>query len=286
MLYGHDARDPENGLAIEHWTACDVPDSFTEATLRLNQQSTAEELRQIYHAGVLAGTVSDFFENPADNPTYQAAVSARGFPDSFGLSASDPNGRGISVNSPCREITTLPPSTRQRWQRIGVHLKAAYRLRRQLHGGELGAEAVLEPDGTLVHAEPPATSEEARERLTRAARNIDNARLSTTRSDPDSALELWQGLVDGQWSLIDWFEDDGKRYLLAYRNEHDVTYPRGLSEREKQVIALVCTGASNKSIAYQLGITTGAVSTLLRRSLNKLGIDTRAELIWWVNSLG
>jgi DNA-binding NarL/FixJ family response regulator len=54
---------------------------------------------------------------------------------------------------------------------------------------------------------------------------------------------------------------------------------RRLSSREQQVCKLVLRGSSNKLIAYELGLSTGTVSTYLRRVSSKLQVSSRIALI-------
>jgi DNA-binding NarL/FixJ family response regulator len=93
------------------------------------------------------------------------------------------------------------------------------------------------------------------------------------------ALETWKALVRGRWSLVDWFDTDGRRYLLAIPNSPHVTDPRGLTERESQVVTYVMLGHTNKMIAYRLGLSTSRVSTILRTAMRKLGSRTRPQLV-------
>jgi DNA-binding CsgD family transcriptional regulator len=98
-------------------------------------------------------------------------------------------------------------------------------------------------------------------------------------SDPEKALGLWRALVRGRWSTVDWFDSDGRRYVLGLPNAPNVSDPRGLTEREMQVVALVLCGQTNKLIGYNLGLSTGRVSTLLRSAMRKIGVETRAQLV-------
>jgi DNA-binding NarL/FixJ family response regulator len=86
-------------------------------------------------------------------------------------------------------------------------------------------------------------------------------------------------MVRGRWSMVDWFDSDERRYVLAVPNQPSVTDPRGLTERENQVVGAAVLGHSNKMIAYRLGLSTSRVSTLLRSAMRKLGFRTRNELV-------
>jgi len=53
-----------------------------------------------------------------------------------------------------------------------------------------------------------------------------------------------------------------------------------LTQRELQIAALVAMGRPNKQIADVLHISEWTVSTHLRRMFSKLGVDTRAALVY------
>jgi DNA-binding CsgD family transcriptional regulator len=53
-----------------------------------------------------------------------------------------------------------------------------------------------------------------------------------------------------------------------------------LTERELQIARLVALGRLNKQIAHQLHISEWTVATHLRRIFAKLGVDTRAAMVY------
>ena len=53
-----------------------------------------------------------------------------------------------------------------------------------------------------------------------------------------------------------------------------------LTKRELQIVMLVADGLVNKQIADQLNISTWTVSTHMRRIFAKLGVDSRAAMIY------
>ncbi len=79
--------------------------------------------------------------------------------------------------------------------------------------------------------------------------------------------------------MVDWFDTDGRRFVLALPNSPHIADPRGLSERESQVVDYVALGQTNKLIAYRLGLSRSHVSMLLRGAMRKLNVQTRAQLI-------
>lgn len=87
-----------------------------------------------------------------------------------------------------------------------------------------------------------------------------------------------EGLVAGRWSLVDHFDGDGRRFVVARRNDPDAGDPRGLTQRERQVAEFVGLGRSAKEIAYLFGVSTSAVSNAIARVQVKLGLGSRVEV--------
>ena len=56
-----------------------------------------------------------------------------------------------------------------------------------------------------------------------------------------------------------------------------------LTNRERQVVALVATGLTNKAIAWKLGLTENTVRVYLNDIFPKLQVTNRVELtLWWL----
>lgn len=55
------------------------------------------------------------------------------------------------------------------------------------------------------------------------------------------------------------------------------THFESLSEREQEVLILICQGLSNKQIAQKLYLSVRTVENHLRRSYQKLGVSSRTE---------
>lgn len=206
-----------------------------------------------------------------------------GWRDLFVINGLDPTGGGVYVAAARTTTTKLPRPLQARWTRIAVHLAAAWRLRRTLREASArtadSAEAVLSPDGKVAHAREQARTRQARHSLQEAARAIERARTSRGRKQGDRAIAEWTGLIAARWSLVDHFESDGKRYLLARRNDVADVGTAALSPRELQAVAFAALGHNNKLIAYEMGITAETVRVLLHRAARKLGARDRAALI-------
>ena len=221
---------------------------------------------------------------------------ACGYPEDGGgvrrimiLNVADTSHRGCVLGAPDPGAASNLLRRRAPWSRVAAHLAAGLRLRRRLAAGgdATGAEeAILSPSGEVVHATGPAKLRTAREALRDATVAVEKARGKLRRSDPDAALGLWRGLLDGRWSLVERFDTDGRRFVVAHRNEAATRGLRALSMRERQVASYAALAHTNKLIAYELGIALGSVSVHLRSALSKLGVKSRVELVQIASSLG
>jgi len=69
------------------------------------------------------------------------------------------------------------------------------------------------------------------------------------------------------------------RFLRSPVGPPPVGGPEGLSEREREVLALVGAGLSNEEIAAKLVLSTHTVKTHVNRAMTKLGAHDRAQLV-------
>jgi len=204
-----------------------------------------------------------------------------GMHDSLWITAAEPSGSGCGIHAGRAEIGWVSSSFHERWARIAAHLAAGARIRRRL--GDIAAppavEAVVAPDGKVLHAEGSAKAPAALARLRHAVLGVEAARAH--RQDPDALAGLrgWRGLIDARWSLLDQFESDGKRYLVARENAPRPPGPGAFTTRERQVVGYAALGHDNKIIAYDLGIAHATVKVLMARAAAKLGVRTRAEVV-------
>jgi DNA-binding CsgD family transcriptional regulator len=97
------------------------------------------------------------------------------------------------------------------------------------------------------------------------------------RHDSDRALSLWEGLVQGRWSLLDRFDTDGRRYIIAVRNDPQLGDPRGLTSYELQVAELIGLGRPRKEIAFMLGVSPSAINNAVQRVTRKLGLSSVSD---------
>jgi DNA-binding CsgD family transcriptional regulator len=216
-------------------------------------------------------------------PPYVEFLHPLGIREILGVIARDPSGHAVVLGVPQNDLRRPTVHERSAWGRIAAHIVAGSRLRRAietLSNTDLsdGADAVLSLSGSMVHAQKDAQSPDNRELLRRAAKAIDRAR-SKARSNEGEALDLWQGLVAGRWSLVEQFDSDGRRFMVARRNDPQVKDPRGLNLRERQVLAYIAMGHPAKLIGYSLGVSPSSISMNRRTAMRKLGLRTTADIV-------
>ena len=220
----------------------------------------------------------------ADSPVlthFRAVMKPTGVVDGFSIFAKDAAGGSLTLSSPSRVVLDPAPRVRGIWHRVGLHAASALRLRRRIAAqqGPRTPDALLQRSGKLAHAESDiADDAHAKSALARAVQAMEHARHADMRGSPDRALALWQGLVAGQWSLVDHWENGGRRYVAAYRNRPGLHDPRAFTETERAVLKYLTLGATNKEVSYALGLPAGTVSTSVSGILKKLRLRRRVDL--------
>jgi DNA-binding CsgD family transcriptional regulator len=274
--YVFDARDAG---AFEMLNGCFPPGVDMAAMRAFLSSVPADFVQRTWSAGPPTAYASEIegFEMLA--PTLANFGGAR---DVLAVNGRDPTGYGVWLGTLMPALGVPSEKERALFTRVAAHLVASYRVRRRLAGETLtteNADAVLRADGHIEHARGEAEDSESRDALRDATIGFDKARTKAMRADPDRALDLWQGLVDARWSLLDHFDRDGKHYVVARRNDAAVAGFADLTERERQVVAYASLGHDNKVIAYELGLADSTVRVLLHRAAAKVGVKGRDELI-------
>ena len=208
-----------------------------------------------------------------------------GFADELSLNGLDPAGKGVFIGMWSHQLNDHSPGEMALLRRMAHHLGAAHRVRRRLRESQpatatpdstVGAEAILDARKRIVHAAGPARSKGARDQLIAAAVARDRERAS--RVDLGERLG-WGPLTRARWTLIDSFERDGARFVVARENQSTIGGLEALTERERQAVAYLAIGQSTKETAYALGIAAATVRVLLSRAAAKLGVRSRSALL-------
>jgi DNA-binding CsgD family transcriptional regulator len=241
--------------------------------------ATPGELRAVVQAARKPG-ISSLFEVLGDIPSNRWAAAPVRVGDSLAVlvpAAESPTAIFAMNMANVRPLTELERAV---WYRIAIHLSAAYRLAGRAASPDADdVEAVVSPGGELLDLRGAGRRPEARGILRDAALAIDRARTRRGRADPLAALELWQALLAGRWSLVEHFDSDGRRFLLARRNDPAVSRPPGVTRRQRQVLFYASLGLSNRELGYALGLAENTVSAHVASGLARLGLPNRGELI-------
>jgi DNA-binding CsgD family transcriptional regulator len=282
-------RPPEGGMPTpSKFYQSAGPSDLPERLLMGSTLADPELLREVNRSGVVTTLSAQAHRVPGGLEAFEPHIAPA--KDLLAITAVDPSGVGLSLSILLPEVTTLTGKDREIWTMIGAHLVSGFRLRRYLEQARdaltkntplpNNAEAVLDPKKfEITDAVGPAADNTTVEFIRETARLIDKARGRLRREDPDEALEIWRALVEGRWSMVDWFDSDGRRFVLAHPNPPNLKDPRGLSERERQVATYAALGESNKLVSYRLGISQPKVSTTLKSAMHKLGVQTRPQLV-------
>ncbi len=282
-------RPPEGGeVAILRIHAASGPTDFPERHMAALAATPPEDLREQACPGQAATMSTTTRAHPEALERYTSHVDY--CKDLLGITTVDCRGAGAAIVAPLEKITTLSGHNADRWQMLAAHFDSGHRLRQGLSAQNVGrepvtelphdAEAIFDANSLRItdavgRAQEPTAAKQLRE----AAVAVDHARGKMRDIDPENSLQIWKALVRGRWSMVDWFDTDGRRFVLALPNSPHIADPRGLSERESQVVDYVALGQTNKLIAYRLGLSRSHVSMLLRGAMRKLNVQTRAQLI-------
>lgn len=242
----------------------------------------------------MIGPLSNAARCPSPRVRRYAAAghAALGVHSLTGLNATDLEHRivTIAVPAPVRGHVFWPEHDRTSWERISAHLGAAFRMRNRRVVDEAPG-VIIDQNDRVQHVEPGLADADLA-RIRDAAAAVHRARR--IRMSPEAVLAAWRALYGGRWSVVESVERDGRRLLVARPNaplrncepptsgesvrHRRAETARQLSPQEARVLAALAKGHSNKLIAYELGLTTSTVGTLLARAARKLGCKTRIAL--------
>jgi DNA-binding NarL/FixJ family response regulator len=239
------------------------------------RRDSAEALAPVFELARTSATTGDhrrmFYGRPGRyslttlvSREVHGVARAAGVSEFVGLNCPALDTNAIAIGAACTERHRPSAAERAFWDPVARHLGVALRLRGSLRRHD--PDAVVRLDGTIAHASGEARSAPARERL----RQLVLAR-ERRRSRRAVGAPLWPEFVEGRWTLIDRFESDGRRYVVACRNDAAAIQPRALTARERSVLERIARGEANKAIALDLRLSEATVSRAATAALAKLG---------------
>jgi DNA-binding CsgD family transcriptional regulator len=252
--------DPDFGQAMLRTAGCFSEDELLDVFLGRRAASATERLGR----GV----------GLSEHASVGVHLRSLGIQDFHGLTVYDASGQGIALAAAAPRVLRISRHVTHRLERVGAHILAGYRLRRALDA----PDAVLDPSGRALHAQGPARDKRHLEALAEAVKTFERVHSARGQRRPDEALEAWEALVAGRWSLVQTFESDGRRYLLARRNPPGAPESTPVSAIEAHALLLRAQGMTHKVMAYELGVSESALHHHVRRGMQKLGISHDTEL--------
>ncbi len=270
---------PAHGLAH-------MDGDLAAAGLRWHSTSSAEMTRRSHIEYGACGSLSEVFGSKALRDGiigFSLAFSSFGVQDFLFFRGLSPDGSGAVVLAPSRRLERPDESFRETWSRYASHLSAGFWLRRLLDGlvdadATVDGADLLSTYGNSFHRDCFAGASTACDLLRTAALTADQNRQNARARAPED-FELWQGLVAGEWSLVDSFAKGGRRFVIAKKNAPKVIDPRALTVREREVAAYAALGLSNKVISFHLDLSKSTVASHLRNVLEKLNLKSRLEFV-------
>jgi DNA-binding CsgD family transcriptional regulator len=213
-------------------------------------------------------------EDLTDDRDMQRIAHDRRVVDFEMLRVDESDGCGWMFSVLKTEIGGISGPRRELWDRVRAHIAAGARLRTKLSRPELdGAAAIFDrTNGTLEVQHDDLEAADRRQRLLELIEARREAKRIADRA-PLQAIELWEGLVAGRWSLLDVVDTDGRAFTILRENSLEVRSHVALSQRERQVAFLVGRGCHIKLVAYELGLSPSTVRSQLRSALTKLNLE-------------
>jgi DNA-binding CsgD family transcriptional regulator len=245
--------------------------------------------RTLYTLRSLGSCILTSEFDPHRRLAYRAQLEAEGIADGVNLVGWDLDERGILLSLGVPKSFEMTPTIRESLTRAATHILAGLRLRNRLLAS--GAtersradavndpEAILSTEGRVLHARGAARMAVARRELESAVRLIEGIRDGTS-SAPALSLRSWKGLVGARWSLVDTFERNGERYVVARENRpQPLGKMIGLTRTQSSVVAYMARGLTTKETAYTLGISDATVRVLVMRAVQRCGFENRRDLL-------
>jgi DNA-binding NarL/FixJ family response regulator len=94
-------------------------------------------------------------------------------------------------------------------------------------------------------------------------------------SSDGEASDAWLEVFSGRYRIVEWYDLEGRRYVVAERN---ATRAHALTRRQERVLALRAAGAALKVIAADLGVSLSTAGRDLREAMARIGLGSDADL--------
>ncbi|HEX8111454.1 MAG TPA: LuxR C-terminal-related transcriptional regulator [Kofleriaceae bacterium] len=213
-------------------------------------------------------------------PAFREHAHPLGIKDFLAFKATSPCGKlSCTIGTPLARIERTSSYDKTPWRLLAKHMSFGLGVLHRSDNQPLelsDAANVFAPDGRVLHLATTAGSD-CLASLRRAVLARERARL--TRTDPGEAVELLDGALH-RYALIDHFETDGKRFVIACAPCDAASPVDKLSPRLRQIAnLLVTTGKSRKELAEQLGISIHTLDTEVKALYRRLNVRSRSELV-------
>lgn len=108
----------------------------------------------------------------------------------------------------------------------------------------------------------------------------------TADADSTAGAHALRRLTDGQWEMVDWFDQEDRRVILIRKVRTRPVVTRVVGPGEYEVAGSAALGETGKQICYSLGLSPSRVSRSVRSLMRKLKVRTHAELVLQIRCLG
>lgn len=286
LSYEFDMRTPGESVGLGRVVPTGEIDEFAAHTQAVHDELKTDAYRTLAerlgtHAATIKEAMGRAGVDVQDFAPVQSLLDKLGYEDIWGICSMNPNGLGIAFAVPLFNKNDVDRLDRRAWTRLGVHIAAAHRLQGKLKQSPTmdDAAGIFRRDGRAVELKNSVVNQ--RESLRRFIRAVDKARADDYRRGEERSIDVWRGLLNGRWSLVDHIDSDGTRFMLVVENDPAPEGERAvLTHREAQVASYAALGHMNKEIAYELGLSISTIASHLSKALSKLGLNSRTELVW------
>lgn len=207
------------------------------------------------------------------SPDLRSVCARLGIHDFVGLYSPLGSGVGLFLGQQRSIFRPIDRKDAKAWAIVATHISAAWRLRLRLERVAEGVDAVFDTGGRTLHAKGAAAAPTAMLALREAVVRRERAHSNGAGKSAQQRTPLWSPLVAGRWTILDRFDSDGRRFVVAHRNDPDMARVLALDASERKALSLVLRGSANKVVAAELGVSEPTASRVVRQGLRKVGMS-------------